>query len=120
MVALSGILFYFAQPPLVVSKYSFANAFLCSSIPCQFVRQALHLWTQTRKYGIPLSRYTVFLKNCPLGYDPKSNRFFIYILFAKLVVYRSYSVLVIVLLNTENNVELTRTLIEHTDIDAGG
>ena len=27
------------------------------------------------KYGIPLSRYTVFLQNCPLGYDPKSVRF---------------------------------------------
>ena len=23
------------------------------------------------KYGIPLSRYTVFMQNCPLGYDPK-------------------------------------------------
>ena len=23
------------------------------------------------KYGIPLSKYTVFLQNCPLGYDPK-------------------------------------------------
>ena len=23
------------------------------------------------KYGIPLSRYTVLLQNCPLGYDPK-------------------------------------------------
>ena len=22
------------------------------------------------KYGIPLSRYTVFLQNCPLGYAP--------------------------------------------------
>jgi len=22
------------------------------------------------KYGISLSRYTVFLQNCPLGYDP--------------------------------------------------
>ena len=25
------------------------------------------------KYGIPLSRYTVFLQNCPLGYDPKPS-----------------------------------------------
>ena len=24
------------------------------------------------KYGIPLSRYTVFLQNCPLGYDPNA------------------------------------------------
>ena len=22
------------------------------------------------KYGIPLSRYTVFFENCPLGYNP--------------------------------------------------
>ena len=29
------------------------------------------------KYGIPLSRYTVFLQNCPLGYDPKDLDFFI-------------------------------------------
>ena len=28
------------------------------------------------KYGIPLSRYTVFLQNCPLGYDPKCQPFF--------------------------------------------
>ena len=28
------------------------------------------------KYGIPLSRYTAFLYNCPLGYDPKSWSFF--------------------------------------------
>ena len=28
------------------------------------------------KYGIPLLRYTVFLQNCPLGYDPKSKVFF--------------------------------------------
>ena len=27
------------------------------------------------KYGIPLSRYTVFLQNCPLGYDPKCEDF---------------------------------------------
>ncbi len=27
------------------------------------------------KYGIPLSRYTVFLQNCPLGYDTKDGRF---------------------------------------------
>ena len=28
------------------------------------------------KYGIPPSRYTVFLQNCPLGYDPKRSLFF--------------------------------------------
>jgi|GEM_PF-3043627 len=28
------------------------------------------------KYGIPLSRYTVFLQNCPLGYAPKSSLLF--------------------------------------------
>ena len=28
------------------------------------------------KYGIPLSRYTVFLQNCPLGYDPNVLGFF--------------------------------------------
>ena len=27
------------------------------------------------KYGIPLSRYTVFLQNCPLGYNPISSAF---------------------------------------------
>ena len=27
------------------------------------------------KYGIPLSRYTVFLQNCPLGHDPKPEDF---------------------------------------------
>ena len=25
---------------------------------------------QKQEYGIPLSRYTVFLQNCPLGHDP--------------------------------------------------
>jgi len=29
------------------------------------------------KYGISLSRYTAFLYNCPLGYDPKDLDFFI-------------------------------------------
>ena len=29
-----------------------------------------------QKYGIPLLRYTVFLKNCPLEYDPKDGVFF--------------------------------------------
>ena len=31
---------------------------------------------QKQEYGIPLSRYTVFLQNCPLGHDPKANGFF--------------------------------------------
>ena len=31
---------------------------------------------QKQEYGIPLSRYTVFLQNCPLGHDPKSEVFF--------------------------------------------
>ena len=30
------------------------------------------------KYGISLSRYAVFLYNCPLGYDPKSSVFYFY------------------------------------------
>ena len=40
--------------------------------------EALHLWTQKKKYGIPLLKYTVFLQNCPLGYDPKSEEFFVF------------------------------------------
>ena len=28
------------------------------------------------KYGITLSRYTVFLQNCPLGYDPNRKPLF--------------------------------------------
>ena len=28
------------------------------------------------KYGISLSRYTAFLYNCPLGYEPKGSSFF--------------------------------------------
>ena len=32
---------------------------------------------QKQEYGIPLSRYTVFLQNCPLGHDPKDLDFFI-------------------------------------------
>ncbi len=28
------------------------------------------------KYGIPLSRYAVFFKNCPLGYNPIPMAFF--------------------------------------------
>ena len=31
---------------------------------------------QKQEYGIPLSRYSVFLQNCPLGHDPKANGFF--------------------------------------------
>ena len=31
---------------------------------------------QKQEYGIPLSRYTVFLQNCPLGHDPKAIVFF--------------------------------------------
>ena len=31
-----------------------------------------------RKYGIPLSRYTVFLKNCPLAPKAKSEEFFVF------------------------------------------
>ena len=31
---------------------------------------------QKQEYGIPLSRYTVFLQNCPLGHDPKDKGFF--------------------------------------------
>ena len=30
---------------------------------------------QKQEYGIPLSRYTVFLQNCPLGHDPKPSVF---------------------------------------------
>ena len=30
------------------------------------------------KYGIPLSRYTVFLQNCPLGYDPNESPFLLF------------------------------------------
>ena len=30
---------------------------------------------QKQEYGIPLSRYTVFLQNCPLGHDPKWSDF---------------------------------------------
>ena len=32
---------------------------------------------QKQEYGIPLSRYTVFLQNCPLGHDPKDLGFFL-------------------------------------------
>ena len=32
---------------------------------------------QKQEYGIPLSRYTVFLQNCPLGHDPKASAFFV-------------------------------------------
>ena len=31
------------------------------------------------KYGIPLLRYTVFLENYPLGYDPKDSSFLNYL-----------------------------------------
>ena len=31
------------------------------------------------KYGIPLSRYTVFLQNCPLGYDPNESHFLLFL-----------------------------------------
>ena len=30
---------------------------------------------QKQEYGIPLSRYTVFLQNCPLGHDPNALGF---------------------------------------------
>ena len=32
------------------------------------------------KYGIPLSRYTVFLQNCPLEYSSKDDRIFLFYL----------------------------------------
>ena len=32
---------------------------------------------QKQEYGIPLSRYTVFLQNCPLGHDPKATGLFL-------------------------------------------
>ena len=32
---------------------------------------------QKQEYGIPLSRYTVFLQNCPLGHDPNGLGFFV-------------------------------------------
>ena len=38
--------------------------------------EALLLWTQMQKYGIPLSRYTVFLKNCPLERRSNGRIFF--------------------------------------------
>ena len=31
---------------------------------------------QKQEYGIPLSRYTVFLQNCPLGHDPNERLLF--------------------------------------------
>ena len=34
---------------------------------------------QKQEYGIPLSRYTVFLQNCPLGHDPKATDFTFYL-----------------------------------------
>ena len=35
---------------------------------------------QKQEYGIPLSRYTVFLQNCPLGHDPKGVCFLLVLL----------------------------------------
>ena len=34
--------------------------------------------SKNTKYGIPLSRYTVFLQNSPLGYDPKGSLFWVF------------------------------------------
>ena len=45
-----------------------------------FLEKALRLCPQTPKYGIPLSRYTVFLQNCPLGYGPKESALLLFFL----------------------------------------
>ena len=37
------------------------------------------------KYGIPLLRYTIFLKNCPLGYAPKITLLFLCLVHAKII-----------------------------------
>ena len=33
--------------------------------------------TEKQEYGISLAKYIVFLQNCPLGYDPNANGFFL-------------------------------------------
>ena len=54
------------------SRYGFnsVSAFLYCHGLSIFLTSTAFVSTNA-KYGITLSRYAVFLQNCPLGYDPK-------------------------------------------------
>ncbi len=48
---------------------------LCTTF---FLTSTAFVSTNTKKYGIPLSRYTVFLQNCPLEHYSKDSVFVLY------------------------------------------
>ena len=77
LVTLGSILFYFAQPPLVVSKYSFATAFFMFIYGLSiFLTSTAFADTNAKIRHTTFEIYRIF-ENCPLGYDPEASGIFV-------------------------------------------